>query len=191
MHSSPKTWHKQDGLANKRKRPSAHDFFDDSKKRAKPEEARAVSRDCSPKTPLESELVTRRKAEVASFTPHPERQNLHKSRQQSPLFVSSATECQHDNQTQPFTTRDYPLSPLSHSPEHMSDGSRKPNKRGKLLPSTHAQGAFRQISIDLCPTTLTMPTGSRQTLYGSFSTGEISRSSRVSTSETERGEYKS
>ena len=138
MHPSSKTWTRHDGLANKRKRPSAHDFFDESKKRARPEGARAVSRDCSPKTPRESESITRGKAEDVSFTHHPEQQNLQNPRQQSPLFISSANDCQHDNQTQPFTSRDYPLSPLSHSPEHMSDGSRKPDKRGKLFPSTHA-----------------------------------------------------
>ena len=138
MHPSSKTWKWKDGLSNKRNRPSAHDFFDESKKRARPEDARVVSRDCSPKTYRESESVTRGKAEDASFTPHPERQNFQKSRQESPLFVSSANECQHDNQTHSFTTRDYPLSPLSHSPEHMSDGSRKPSKRGKLFPSIHA-----------------------------------------------------
>ena len=191
MHSSSKTWNRQDGQANKRKRPSAHDFFDELKKRARPEEARAVSCDCSPKTPRESESITRGKAEAVSIRPHPERQNYQDPRQHSPLFVSPSNECQHDNQTQQFTTRDYPLSPLSHSPEHMSDESRKTDERRKLFPSTHASGVVRQFfCLTYVETKLIMPTASRQTLHGSVSTGEVSRSSGVSTSETERGKYK-
>ena len=190
MYPSSKTWNRQDGHANKRKRPSAHDFFDESKKRARPEEARAVSRDCSPKTPRESESITRGKAEAVSIRPHPERQNYQDSRQHSPLFLSPTNECQHDDQTQQFTTRDYPLSPLSHSPEHMSDESRKTDKRRKLFASTHASRVVRHFPFIYVETKLIMPTASRQTLYGSFSTGEVSRSSRVSTSETERGKCK-
>lgn len=132
MPPSSKTWHRQDGLASKRKRPSAHDFFDDSKKRPKPEADRAVSRDCSPKTPRDNESV-REKVGSVSFTPHLEGQDLQDSRQHSPLFISSTNECHHNNQTKPSMTRDYPLSPLSHSPEHISDGSREPIKRGMLI----------------------------------------------------------
>ncbi len=145
MHSSSRTCHRQDGPADKRKRPSAHDFFDEPKKRARPEEARAVSRDCSPEKTRESESVIRGKAGDVSSTRY---QN---SRQYSPLFVSSTDECQHDNQTQPFTTRDYPLSPLSRSPEHMSDGSRERKKRGRLCSSTRAQAAFVHCFIDFYP----------------------------------------
>lgn len=133
MPPSSKTWSRQDGLASKRKRPSAHDFFDDSKKRARPEPDRAVSRDCSPKTPRDSESVVREKVGSVSFAPYPEGQDPQDPRQYSPLFVSTTNECHHDNQTKPFTTRDYPLSPLSHSPEHISDGSGEPTKRGELI----------------------------------------------------------
>ena len=150
MNPSSKTLNRQDGHASKRKRPSAHDFFDESKKRARPEEARAVSRDCSPKTPRESESITRGKAEAVSIRPQPERQKSQDSRQHSPLFVSPTNECQHDNQIRQFTTRDYPLSPLSHSPEHMSDESRKTDKKRKLFASTHASRVVRQIYFYFC-----------------------------------------
>ena len=187
MPPSSKTWNRQDGLASKRKRPSAHDFFDDSKKRARPEADRVVSRDCSPKT-RDSESVVRERVGNESFTPYPEGQDLQDSRQHSPLFVSSTNECHHNNQTKPFTTRDYPLSPLSHSPEHISDGSREPTKRGKLTcPDPCLSGVSAILLLIYIQTTLIMPTASKQTLYGSFSTGDVTQSARVSTTETERG----
>ena len=151
MPPSSKTWSRQDGSASKRKRPSAHDFFDDSKKRARPEADRAEARDCSPKTPRDSENVIREKVGSVSFTSYPEGQDLQDSHQYSPLFVSSTNECHHDNQTKQFTTRDYPLSPLSHSPEHISDGSREPTKRGELIcPDSFSSGVSSIFLVDLC-----------------------------------------
>lgn len=192
MPPSSKTWSRQDGLASKRKRPSAHDFFDDSKKRARPEADRAVSRDCSPKTARDQGSGVREKTGSVSFSPYPEGQDLQDSRQHSPLFVSSTNECHHDNQTKPFATRDYPLSPLSHSPEHIPDGSREPTKNGKLVcPESCSSGVSSLVSLIFIQTTLTTPTVGRQTLYGSFFTGEVAQSPRMSTSETERGKYNS
>ena len=133
MPPSSKTWSRQDGSASKRKRPSAHDFFDDSKKRARPEADRAEGRACSPKSPRDGENVVREKVGSVSFTPYSEGHDPQDSHQYSPLFVSSTSECHHDNQSKQFTTRDYPLSPLSHSPEHISDGSREPTKRRELI----------------------------------------------------------
>ena len=151
MPPSSKTWSRQDGSASKRKRLSAHDFFDDLKKRARPEADRAEGRDCSPKTPRDSENVVREKVGSVSFTPYPEGQDLQDSHQYSPLFVSSTNECHHDNQTTQFTPRDYPLSPLSHSPEHISDGSREPTKKGELIwLGSFSSGISSILFVDLC-----------------------------------------
>lgn len=108
------------GRAEKRKRAKAENYFDDNRKRARPEGEREVRDESSPGQPREREY---------HGSPGDSPLNLHDrdfpkspaTRKSLPSILHPDCRPQSGARHHSYNSRDYPLSPLSRSPEYIAE----------------------------------------------------------------------
>ena len=129
MYNNSRSLDRKCGGTEKRKRAVAENYFDDNRKRVRPEGEREARDDSSPRQPREREY---------HGSPEDSPLNLHDrdfpkspvTRESLPSILHPDCRPQSGKRHRSYNNRGYPLSPLSRSPEDLpEEPTEQENKR--------------------------------------------------------------